>query len=130
MKNLCPCHSGKLYKDCCQPLHLGQAAPDAEHLMRSRYSAYALKLPEYILQTWHPETRPASLSEEELNGIKWLKLVVLSHQLTDETHAEVVFIATYQSGKQKKSQLTEHSSFVRTNDRWLYVGEHSESSPY
>lgn len=130
MKNLCPCHSGKSYADCCQPLHLGQAAPDAERLMRSRYSAYALKLPEYILQTWHPETRPASLSGEELNGIKWLKLEVLSHQLTDDTHAEVVFIATYQSSKNKKSQLSEHSSFLRTNDRWLYVGEHQESSPY
>lgn len=97
--------------------------------MRSRYSAYALKLPEYILQTWHPATRPANLSAEELNGIKWLKLVVTSHQLTDDTHAEVVFSATYQNGKQKKSQLNEHSSFVRTNDRWLYVGEHQESSP-
>lgn len=127
MKKPCPCHSGKAYTECCQPLHSGQAAPDAERLMRSRYSAYALKLPDYILQTWHTDTRPASLSMEDLNGIKWLKLEIVSHQAVDDTHAEVVFVATYQSGKQKKSQLTEHSQFVRINDRWLYVGEHSKS---
>lgn len=128
MKNPCPCHSGKPYTECCQPLHAGQAAPDAECLMRSRYSAYALKLAEYLLQTWHPDTRPASLNTEDLNGIKWLKLEVVSHQPVDDTHAEVVFIATYQSGKQKKSQLTEHSQFVHVNDRWLYVGEHPKTS--
>lgn len=128
MKNPCPCHSGKPYADCCQPLHAGQAAPDAERLMRSRYSAYALKLADYLLQTWHPDTRPASLSTEDLNGIKWLKLEVVSHHPVDDTHAEVVFTATYQSGKQKKSQLSEHSQFVRINDRWLYRGEHPQSS--
>ena len=128
MKNPCPCHSGQSYTDCCQPLHLGQAAPDAERLMRSRYSAYALKLPDYILQTWHADTRPTRLSMEDLSGIKWLKLEVISHQPMDDTHAEVVFIATYQSGKQKKSQLTEHSQFVRISYRWLYVGEHQKPS--
>lgn len=126
MKNPCPCHSGKPYADCCQPLHGGQAAPDAERLMRSRYSAYALKLPDYILQTWHSDTRPASLGLEDLNGIKWLKLDVVSHKQLDDTHAEVEFIATFQSGKQKKSQLSEHSQFVRMNDRWLYVGERQQ----
>lgn len=123
MKNLCPCHSGKSYTDCCQLLHLGQAAPDAERLMRSRYSAYALKLPEYILQTWHPDTRPKSLDMEEMHGIKWLKLQVISHQQQNETLAEVEFIATYQSGKQKKSTLTEHSRFTKIQGQWFYVGE-------
>jgi SEC-C motif domain protein len=126
MKNPCPCHSGKPYADCCQPLHGGHAAPNAERLMRSRYSAYALKLPDYILQTWHSDTRPASLGLEDLNGIKWLRLEVVSHTQIDNTHAEVEFIATFQSGKQRKSQLSEHSQFVRMNDRWLYVGEHQQ----
>lgn len=96
--------------------------------MRSRYSAYALKLAEYILQTWHPDTRPTSLSMQDLSGIKWLKLEVISYQRLDDTHAEVVFTATFQSGKQKKSQLTEHSQFELINEHWLYVGEHSKSA--
>jgi SEC-C motif domain protein len=128
MKNACPCYSGKPYADCCQPLHDGLAAPDAERLMRSRYSAYALKLPDYILHTWHADTRPATLTQEDLIGIKWLKLQVLSHTPVDADTALVKFVASFQSGQQKKEQLTEHGQFVRINDRWLYVGEHPKPS--
>lgn len=123
MKNLCPCHSGKTYPDCCQLLHQGTPAPDAEHLMRSRYSAYVLKLPAYLLDTWHADSRPAQLTAKDLGGIKWLKLEVLSHHQSDATHAEVVFVATYQSGRQKKTQLKEHSQFINVDGRWLYQGE-------
>lgn len=123
MKNPCPCYSGKSYSDCCQPLHQGQAASDAERLMRSRYSAYALKLPEYILQTWHTDTRPATLTQDELGGIKWLKLQVLSHQQTDAETAFVKFIATFQTGRQRKEQLSEHSRFKKVDERWLYLDD-------
>lgn len=119
----CPCHSGKHYADCCQPLHLGQAAPDAERLMRARYSAYALKLPQFILETWHHETRPSKLTIEDLQGIKWLKLAVQSqHQLAAD-QAEVHFIASYQSAKQKKMQLEEKSLFLCMNGVWMYHGD-------
>ncbi|WP_029148583.1 YchJ family protein [Methylophilus sp. 5] len=121
MKNPCPCYSGNAYADCCQPLHNGLAAPDAEHLMRARYSAYALKLPDYIMQSWHADTRPADLTLASLSGIKWLKLQVLSHKKTDADTAFVTFVATFQSGQQKKEQLTEHSLFSRESGRWLYV---------
>jgi len=121
MKNACRCYSGKPYAACCQPLHDGLAAPDAERLMRSRYSAYALKLPDYILHTWHADTRPATLTQVDLNGIKWLKLQVLSHTPVDADTAFVKFVATFQSGQQKKEQLTEHSRFSRESGQWLYI---------
>jgi len=126
MKNPCPCYSGQPYSTCCQPLHEGQAAPDAERLMRSRYSAYVMKLPDYILATWHPDSRPETLTLDDLSGIKWMKLQVKTHHQSDAIHAEVEFSATYQSGNQKKTQLTEHSQFVKVNDRWLYVGENQK----
>lgn len=91
--------------------------------MRSRYSAYALRLPDYILQTWHTETRPNSLTQADLQGIKWLKLEVLGHHQHDATHAEVTFVATYQSGQQKKATMTEHSRFEYLDGRWLYCGQ-------
>ena len=50
----CPCHSQKNYKDCCLPCHEGIASATAKELMRSRYSAYSLNLPSYIIQTTHP----------------------------------------------------------------------------
>ncbi|MDF0377226.1 MULTISPECIES: YchJ family metal-binding protein [unclassified Methylophilus] len=123
MKHACPCYSGNAYAACCQPLHQGLPAPDAERLMRSRYSAYALRLPDYILQTWHTETRPNSLTQADLQGIKWLKLEVLAHHQQDATHAEVTFVATYQSGQQKKTTMTEHSRFEYLDGRWLYCGQ-------
>lgn len=127
MKNACPCYSGKAYTACCQPLHAGQAACDAERLMRARYSAYALRLPEFIMDSWHPDTRPDSLTLEDLNGIKWLKLQVVFYKQSDEAHAEVKFVASYQSGKEKKTYLTEHSLFVREAGNWLYHGQLAET---
>ena len=55
--------------DCCGLYHSGQPAPDAESLMRSRYSAYALGLIDYLLATWHVSTAPGEL---ELAPTKWL----------------------------------------------------------
>lgn len=127
MKNRCPCHSGLAYADCCQPLHEGQTAPDAERLMRSRYSAYALRLPAYILHTWHGPTRPESLTLEELQGIKWLKLQVLAHEVVDADHAEVLFVATYQGNQQKKAELREHSCFKRIAGDWRYCGQRDDT---
>ena len=46
--------------------------------MRSRYSAYVLKLEDYLLATWHPTTRPSEL-EIEADGTKWLGLAVKRH---------------------------------------------------
>ncbi|MCU1437526.1 MAG: motif domain protein, partial [Naasia sp.] len=61
----CPCGSGQPYAECCEPLHLGAAAATAEALMRSRYSAFALGLPDYVRSTWHPSTRPGSLDLDD-----------------------------------------------------------------
>lgn len=121
MATRCPCYSGQPYATCCQPLHLGAAAPDAERLMRARYSAYVHHLPDYILQTWHADTRPKSLTHHDLQGLKWLKLAVLSASAAVDDHAYVSFAATYQARGQKKAVLQERSHFVRQAGRWWYV---------
>ena len=54
----CPCGSGASLVACCGRWHAGEAAPTAEALMRSRYSAYVLGLEDYLLATWHASTRP------------------------------------------------------------------------
>ncbi|MET0935854.1 MAG: YchJ family metal-binding protein, partial [Luteibacter sp.] len=48
-KKPCPCGSGGSYSSCCGRWHAGEAAPSAEALMRSRYSAYVLELEDYLL---------------------------------------------------------------------------------
>lgn len=53
----CPCHSKKNYSDCCLKYHQGLSSESALSLMRSRYSAYALELVDYIIKTTHPLNR-------------------------------------------------------------------------
>jgi SEC-C motif domain protein len=52
----CPCTSGKTYGACCAPFHEGKASiPDAETLVRARYSAFACGEIEFLWQTLHEE---------------------------------------------------------------------------
>ena len=53
----CPCGSEKEFSKCCEPYLLGEkAAPTAEALMRSRYSAFVTKNYQYIEDTVDPQT--------------------------------------------------------------------------
>ncbi len=114
----CPCGSGALYQDCCEPYHLSLSAPNAEKLMRSRYSAYVLGLEEYLLNTWHPNTRPQALNLKQ-DRTQWLGLEVKRFDPNDE-QAIVEFIARYKiNGKAGKMQET--SRFKRIATRWFYV---------
>lgn len=122
MQKPCPCHSGNPYQNCCAPFHLGDHAPTAEQLMRSRYSAYVLKLVDYLNNTWHLTTRPNDLTLESLHGMKWRGLTVINHQTIGATHATVTFEARYQIGQQKTQTMHETSYFVLEDGLWLYVG--------
>ncbi|MEO7391926.1 MAG: YchJ family metal-binding protein [Ramlibacter sp.] len=94
-------------------------APDAETLMRSRYTAHVLCDARYVLETWHPKTRPAADVELEA-GPKWLGLEVREHQMVDATHAEVEFVARYRIDG-RAVRLHERSRFVRQDGRWYYL---------
>jgi len=116
----CPCGSGAKYAACCAPLHAGAApAASAEALMRSRYSAYGLKLEEYLLATWHPTTRPSEL-DLSADDSKWLGLEVKRHAVQDDSHATVEFVARYRIAG-RGHRLRELSRFVREDGRWYYV---------
>lgn len=116
----CPCGSGRALADCCGRLHAGDAAPDAESLMRSRYCAYVLGLEDYLRATWHPATRPATLGLDAVPRPQWLGLTVKTHTPLDETHATVEFVARYKLNGRAFS-LHETSRFERMDGRWLYV---------
>lgn len=119
----CPCGSGRRYSACCAPLHRGQAASDAEALMRSRYSAYVLLDAAYLLATWHADTRPPELSLEDAPGqrTQWLGLSVKQHAITGDDTAQVLFVARYRIGGGSAVRMTEHSRFVREDGRWYYL---------
>ncbi|WP_261663875.1 YchJ family protein [Deinococcus sp. Marseille-Q6407] len=113
----CPCGSGRSFASCCGPRLDGtHPAETPEALMRSRYTAFVLKDAPYLLATWHPDTRPATL---DLDGPRWLSLTV--HRAAGD---QVSFSARYQEDGQKQT-LREDSRFVQLERRWLYLdGEH------
>lgn len=120
----CPCGRPgakgrpRAYADCCGAFHAGTPAPDAEALMRSRYSAYVLGLTDHLRATWHPSTCPADLAPDP--GTRWLGLEVRGHRVLDADHAEVDFVARYRV-QGRGARLQERSRFVREGGRWLYV---------
>ncbi|KZC40905.1 hypothetical protein RHOFW104R3_10620, partial [Rhodanobacter denitrificans] len=87
------------YSQCCGPLHDGAIAATAEQLMRSRYSAYVLRREDYLLASWHADTRPASLRlAAQQPPPTWLGLEVRRQQVVDDDHAVVEFVARYRLG--------------------------------
>ena len=118
----CPCGRKLAYDHCCGRWHAGPQAllaPTAEDLMRSRYSAFALGLPAYLRDTWHPSTRPAAL-EPPPADLRWLGLDVRRHVAQDADHALVEFVARSKLGG-RAERLHETSRFVREHGRWFYI---------
>lgn len=120
MTNPCPCGSGRVYDACCGPLHEGAEAPTAEALMRSRFSAFALGLAEYLLASWHPSTRPASLELDD--GTVWRRLQIVDTVAggPDDAEGVVEFRASYRDAD-GAGVLHERSRFTRVDGRWAYV---------
>lgn len=88
--------------------------------MRSRYTAYTRRDEPYLLSTWHPDTRPATLDLEQSPHPAWIGLKVIRHEQQDDTHALVEFVARYKiNGRAYK--LQEASRFVNENGHWLYL---------
>lgn len=98
-------------------------APDAQRLMRSRYSAYVLGLRDYLLGTWHASTRPRSLDLTEATGTvtHWPGLKIKQQVVIDGDHAEVEFVARYRVGSHPARRLHERSRFVREAGVWFYL---------
>ena len=127
MKSQSPCPCGMVvakaalpYRDCCgRWLDSATPAPDAQALMRSRYTAFALERADHLLATWHASQRPSSIQFEP--GVKWLGLEVRSHSATGEATAEVEFVARQKPLGAAALRLHERSRFVREQGQWLYV---------
>ena len=118
----CPCGRGLPYAQCCGRYvedFEGQPAPDAQALMRSRYSAFVLERGDYLRATWHASTRPSTIRFDP--GVKWLGLEVRDFKALDDTHAEVEFVARQRDKSGRAVRLHERSRFVREDGRWYYV---------
>lgn len=123
----CPCFSGLLYENCCKPFHEGKTPKTALELMRSRFSAYSLHLPAYIIAT----TATANPDYNQ-DIFSWSQNIAKFCQMTqfknleilrfkeEGNRATVTFIASLvQNGKDVS--FKEESLFEKNGGIWLYV---------
>ena len=147
---ICPCQINPssddisaplLYQDCCQPYHDGLLNKEtdkddgvkldsAERLMRSRYSAFVLIKPEYIVKT----TLPAQQKLLDIQAIEnwaketdWAGLEIVTHTpKLGKRHAQVEFKAYFKTNENLQAHH-ELSAFVKVTDknsnnaRWYFL---------
>ncbi len=126
----CPCQSERPYERCCEPFHENVSeAPDAESLMRSRYSAFALKRVEYLLKTLHPDHPDRAAPEAAVLASlrrsatehRYMGLEILDRAAPDEAGiARVLFLAKVFL-KGRDVSFVECSDFTRDGVGWRYL---------
>lgn len=119
----CPCDSGKKYKKCCRPYHAGMKIPTPTDLVRARWSAYALELPDFIMQTTHPDNE-----EYDSNFAHWRGQIEV--YCVQNTFYELEILSaednrvTYRSDilavKVRPMTTTEDCVFEQVNGEWKY----------
>lgn len=123
----CFCYSGKPYAYCCQKYHHGMLPENALALMRSRYSAYALGLVDYIIETTHPNS-PHFVSDRkqwlfQIRGfskqVSFEGLEILETQFSN-SESFVTFVAHLRKGNVDLT-FTERSRFLKCGHAWKYV---------
>jgi SEC-C motif-containing protein len=123
--SICPCGSGSLLDACCGHYHGGIAPPDAQTLMRSRYSAYVLGLVDYLVATTLP-AQQAGLDRAAIGQWSaqstWLGLEVLATEVFggQPEHAFVSFTARWHDSAGEHCHR-ERSSFVQNGARWYFI---------
>jgi SEC-C motif-containing protein len=125
----CPCGSKLQYSQCCEPVIKGeQLATTAQQLMRSRYSAYAMKELDHIYQSTHPSKRDNYDEKGTRNWSEksqWEGLEIISTKAGEEndTTGTVEFIAhfTYRNNKQYHH---ESADFIKEEGKWYFNEGH------
>jgi SEC-C motif-containing protein len=129
----CPCGQRLTYERCCGPLHAGAAAVDPVALMRSRYSAYARGLVDYVVATTDPEGEAwgrdeaawredvaAFCAANRFEGVDVIEARV--DGAGEGGQGWVTFRARLRQGS-ADATFVERSRFVLRGGRWLYSAD-------
>lgn len=130
----CPCGLAASYQDCCEPHIRGTRLPKtAEALMRSRYSAFAKKEIDYILQTTLPSQRKKVQAQEveawsTQSTWKGFEIKKVEGGGENDDEGTLEFVARYAIQDQDQEHR-ERSRFVREGGRWYFDPGHSGAPP-
>lgn len=132
-KDTCPCSSGRAYFECCEVLHAGGEAEDAEALMRSRYSAFAKGNAAYLWRTLHSshDDRGADKDEgewrarfeagEAKHGRQYVGLRIIDTAPPDDQGVSRVLFVVRVKERGSVSSFAELSFFAQEDGGWRYV---------
>ena len=126
--DICPCGSLKKYKKCCKPFHDKITFPKtALELMKSRFSAFAVLIADYIIFTTHENNSDyisdlKSWNQDIMNfskNTRFERLEILDF-IEGEVESFVTFKATlFQDNTDIKN--IKKSRFLKVEDKWFYV---------
>lgn len=121
-KAVCLCDSGLNHDECCGLYHEAILFPaTAEALMRSRFTAYALRDADYLRKTWDSGKCPDNIDFSRETAV-WQRLEVIDTKKggPQDDKGIVEFRAYYlQDGEE--CVLHEVSRFIKKEGRWLYL---------
>lgn len=118
----CLCGSPITYQQCCELLHAGPAyALTTEALLRSRFTAYAMHNEAYLLTTWDPTTRPASVDFSKDTG-EWKKLeIIMTKKGSAKDSKGIIEFKAFFTVEGEPRVMNEISRFIKKQGRWLYL---------
>jgi len=121
---ICPCGSGVLFSECCEPvIHRARESETAEELMRARYSAFVTHDIDFIVASTHTRTRKEidlSFIREWSETSDWRGLEIIETKQVNDNKAFVSFEARFAQGGEDRRHR-ERSLFERENGEWRFV---------
>lgn len=119
----CPCGSGRKFGTCCAFYINGTPAPDAQTLMRSRYTAYVVGALDHVAATHAPEVRDDfnRAEAERLARICQFQELDIRKVVENGDSAQIDFLIRFRRDGKDMMQV-ELADFRRADGRWLYAG--------
>eukprot|EP00871_Galdieria_phlegrea_P002043 jgi/Galph1/283/GphlegSOOS_G5067.1 len=123
----CICGTGRVYKRCCRPYHIGEAEPrSAVELLRARFSAYAYRLPKYIMGTTHMSNEDWTSDRlaweksilEFCDQYSFVRLDILENKIAGPDTSYILFRLLEQG---EPVSFIERSKFLKDRNRWYYA---------
>ena len=127
VEDLCFCGSGLAYKDCCEPCHMDMLSIESvTQLVRARYSAFVLKLTDFIRLTMIGPSLEHFDEHDILNSpIKWhsIKILNVDKGTKHDSEGTVEFLVTCSESEDAKElfSVRETSLFKKVDGQWFYV---------
>mmetsp|Transcript_30341 Transcript_30341/g.44310 ORF Transcript_30341/g.44310 Transcript_30341/m.44310 type:complete len:255 (+) Transcript_30341:158-922(+) len=98
----CPCGTGKVYGECCGPLHNGdRVCSTMTDVLRSRYSAFSWRNVKYVMSTTHPSCR-----DYREDSVAWAK------DLNKGGMFDSYDFVNLEAGDEEMSEENENEGFV------------------